>query len=148
MSNVTGWNEVSAGLKLKKAKLDELIPKALGAAGLFLQGQSQRLVPVDFGILKASAFTRAAGKGSATVVNVGYTANYAMFVHEMPSGLDPARFGRERQPGNPSRGHFWDPSGRGQSKFLEAPARDSGNRTKMLAIVRNACRIAPDDEPK
>ncbi len=56
-------------------------------------------------------------------------------------GLDPARFGRERKKGDPTRGHFWDPAGRGQSKFLEAPARDSGNRSKMLAIMQNACKL-------
>lgn len=139
--NVTGLNELRVNLQGTQARLDKLIPKGLSAAALFLRGKSQMLVPVDFGILKASAFTRATGTGKDTVVSIGYTALYAMFVHEMPSGLDPSRFGRERRAGDPTRGNFWDPAGRGQSKFLETPARDAGNRAKMLTIVRNVCKM-------
>jgi hypothetical protein len=141
MKNVTGLNEFQINLKGSQAQLGGLVPKGLAAMGLFLQGKSQLLVPVDFGILKASAFTRSAGKGAATIVSVGYTASYAMFVHEMPSGQDPARFGRERKVNDPTRGSFWDPAGRGQSKFLEAPSRDAGNRSKMMAIMRNVCKL-------
>lgn len=38
--------------------------KALLAAGLMLQGASQRICPVDTGALSASAFTRLEGKGA------------------------------------------------------------------------------------
>ncbi len=148
INNISGLNEFQANLKGARGKLDALIPKGLKVMGLFLQGQSQMLVPVDFGILKASAFTRAIGKGPATIVSTGYTAAYAMFVHEMPSGLDPNRFGREREAGNPTRGNFWDPAGRGQSKFLESPSRDAGNRSQMLALMRNTCKLNDITEVK
>jgi hypothetical protein len=141
--NVIGLNQIKAKMKTKKAQVAAKLPQALAIAGLFLQRESQLLVPVDFGILKASAFTRSEGKGFATVVNIGYTANYAMFVHEMLSGLDPGRFGRPRVA--PSKGNYWDPSGRGQSKFLEQPARNESNRTKMLNIVRNVLKLSDKD---
>lgn len=108
----------------------------LKTAGLFLQRQSQGLVPVDFGILKASAFTRAEGEGFSTVVLVGYTAFYAMYVHEM---VEMKGKGKPRRA--PSKGNYWDPAGRGQAKFLEAPARDAENRKKMLNIIKNICKL-------
>lgn len=54
-------------------------------------------------------------KQRATDVVVGYTAAYAVFVHEAPMTLK----GEKR----PTKGKFWDPQGRAQNKFLEQPAR-------------------------
>lgn len=50
-------------------------------------------------------------------VIVGYTAKYALFVHEK---IEMVLQGQPRPGG---RGFFWDPQGRAQAKFLEAPAR-------------------------
>ena len=91
--------------------------RGLRLAGLLLQRESQRVVPVNFGILKNSAFTRATGKGFGTIVTVGYTAAYAPYVHEL---VDMKLKG---QPRPKNRGKYWDPQGRGQAKFLEEPAR-------------------------
>jgi hypothetical protein len=135
-AGVYGLPELSAAWKKRKAEFAPKVELGLKTAGLFLQRASQLLVPVDFGVLKASAFTRAEGKGFATVVNVGYTAFYAMFVHE---NVEMKQKGQPRRP--PSKGNYWDPAGRGQAKFLEAPARDSANRTKMLNIVKNVCKL-------
>ncbi len=55
---------------------------------------------------------------NASVI-VGYTANYAMYVHEMTPKKP--QWGRPRQP--PKKGAYWDPTGKGQPKFLETPAR-------------------------
>jgi hypothetical protein len=55
---------------------------ALMVAGLYIQRESQKIVPVDTGFLRGSAFTRAEGKGFACVVSVGYEAYYAIYVHE------------------------------------------------------------------
>jgi hypothetical protein len=134
---VLGVKEFQLNLKKEKANLGSKLEKALGVAGLHLQGTSQNLVPVDFGFLKGSAFTRSSGKEFNTVVSIGYTALYAMYVHEHPNGLNPDRFGRPREEGKPQRGNFWDPAGRGQSKFLEAPSRDTLIRRQMLNIIRN-----------
>lgn len=84
-------------------------------------------------------------------VAVGYTAASALFVHE---NMEMAWKGLSRDPrirrielgGDPDKaivpprprkrepkGRYWDPQGRGQSKFLEAPAR--ANRAKYARIV-------------
>lgn len=78
-------------------------------------------------------------------VVVGYTAAYALYVHErvemkwkgLPRGqgfsidksgkvVVPARLlsGQETHRAGPNRGFYWDPAGRGQAKFLEQPARE------------------------
>ncbi len=63
----------------KQAKRMEV---GLKKAGLFIQRESQKIVPVEFGLLKNSARTTAEGKGFDTEVNVSYETSYAIFVHE------------------------------------------------------------------
>jgi len=75
--------------------------RGLKKAGLFLQGESQRQTPVDTGALRNSAGTRASGKGFGTVVRVGYSVRYAVYVHENLFAHHPV----------------------GNAKFLERPAR-------------------------
>lgn len=146
---VYGMKDVADKLKKVPTKIGPKIRLGLLTAGLHLQRTSQLMVPVDFGILKASAYTRAQGQGAKTLVHIGYTAFYAMFVHELvemklkglPRG--PIRFkddvdmieNLEKQ--YAPRGNYWDPAGRGQAKFLEAPARDQKVRTEMFNIVKN-----------
>lgn len=68
-------------------------------------------------------------EGKYSVI-VGYTAAYAVFVHE---NIEMKWRGKPRRSG---KGSYWDPAGRGQAKFLEAPAR---THAKTIAeIVRTA----------
>lgn len=55
--------------------------------------------------------------GGKSEVVVGYTASYAMFVHE---NKEMKLKGKSRTGG---KGKYWDPQGRAQAKFLEEPAR-------------------------
>lgn len=143
---VLGVKEFQVNLKKSITELGPKVRNGLVVAGLFLQRESQLLVPVDFGVLKASAFTRASGRGLKTVVNVGYTAFYAMYVHE---NVEMKGKGLPRRPikfkddldwaDNPdkwyaNRGNYWDPAGRGQAKFLEDPARKL--RPQMFTIIQ------------
>jgi hypothetical protein len=52
-------------------------------------------------------------------VIVGYTANYAIWIHE---NTKMSWKGLPRK--EPHKGKYWDPQGRGQNKFLEKPARE------------------------
>ncbi len=76
---------------------------------------------------------------------VGYTANYAIYVHEMkpkepmygrPRGggklRDKQGRFKKRKSGS-KKGFFWDPKGRGQPKFLEKPFREM--RDELTAII-------------
>lgn len=56
--------------------------RGLLKACLFLQRESQKIVPVRYGILRNSAFSRVEGEGAKMTGVVGYTAHYAIYVHE------------------------------------------------------------------
>jgi hypothetical protein len=104
------------------------------------------------GVLKAlQKAARKYGEEHPSVI-VGYTANYALAVHEnvemkwrgLPRG---AGFGlvhstKKRESTLVSktakqRGNYWDPPGRGQAKFLEQPAREL--KREFQRLIRTAC---------
>ena len=70
------------------------------------------------------ALIKARGKYGKKIesVIVGYTANYALHVHEMidKETGDP-RVGEGVPRRKPHKGMYWDPQGKAQSKFLEQP---------------------------
>lgn len=96
-------------------------------------------------------------KETARPVIVGFTANYALYVHERVAmkwkglprghGFTRDKDGIVRVPmsmlkgdGKTSkrdRGFYWDPQGQAQAKFLEEPAR-----TKMREIGRVILQVA------
>lgn len=80
------------------------------------------------GLTKVVEQLRARGTklGSTQSAVVGYTAAYALYVHE---NVEMKWRGVPRK-GIKGKGSYWDPPGRGQSKFLEQPAR-----TEQQAIV-------------
>ncbi len=73
---------VISQMKAKYQRQAKAAEVGMKRAGLFLQRESMEIVPVDTGNLKASSFTRHTGQGFTTVVIIGYTAAYAIFVHE------------------------------------------------------------------
>lgn len=65
----------------------------LKKCGLLLHRESMKIVPVDTGTLKASVFTRSEKDNTPfVVVYVGYTAAYALPVHENLDALHGAAF--------------------------------------------------------
>lgn len=107
--------------------------RGIKLAALYLQRESQKLVPIEYGVLRASAFTRVTGKGFNTVANVGYTATYAIYVHE---NVEMRGRGLPRPSG---KGNYWDPAGRGQAKFLEFPARRDA--ALLRKVIRDNAKI-------
>jgi len=81
-SSVTGVNGAVLALQKQNETMGKNLEKVLKKSGLNIQRASQLMVPVNFGILKSSAFTRSEGTGVKTVVSIGYTARYALYVHE------------------------------------------------------------------
>ena len=75
---------------------------------------------------------KAAREGNPSVV-VGYSAGYALYVHE---AVGMKLKGLPRQP--PGKGLYWDPQGRAQAKFLEQPARELSNDGTLGKIVQAA----------
>ena len=66
-------------------------------------------------------------------VIVGYTASYALYVHEAPMKLK----GQPRR-GRKHKGHFWDPQGIAQSKFLEQPFRE--HQDELINIIHTTVK--------
>lgn len=121
-------DRIISNLRRRNAQMALGFERGLKSAGLLLLRESQRLVPVNFGVLKASGFMRTAGRGFRMEAHVGYTAAYAIYVHE---NVEMKLKGQPRPGG---RGRFWDPQGRGQAKFLEEPAR------RLVPRLRNIIR--------
>lgn len=115
MIQVQGVSNLISKLKQKSDQFAKGTERGVIKAGLFLQRQSQLVVPVDTGNLRAGAFTRkeAGTSGFKTVVAVGYVAAYAIYVHE---NLD-----ARHKPGK-------------IAKFLERPFRE--NKAKLLQIIK------------
>jgi hypothetical protein len=135
ISKLEGAKEVIANLRKRRNALAEGVERGIKLANLMLLQESQKLVPVNFGILKASGYVRVTGKGFNTRSTVGYSASYALYVHEAVGMV------LKGQPRPGGRGRYWDPQGRAQAKFLEEPARR--HRPGMLRIIREESKIRP-----
>lgn len=107
-----GLNEIKANLAKVEARVAAATERGQQKAADHLLAASQPLVPVgETGELKASGYATTKGRGLNAVATVGYSADYALKVHEdLEARHDD-----------------------GQAKFLEQPAREEAPR--MLAIV-------------
>jgi hypothetical protein len=76
-------NSFKAKLRGRFLRYGLLIGQNLIKAGFYIQRESMKIVPILTGNLRGSAFTRFTGTGLQTRVQVGYTAAYALFVHEI-----------------------------------------------------------------
>lgn len=133
---ITGIRRVVANMRRREELFKRAVVRGLKLGGLYLQRESQLLVPVDTGTLKRSAFTRAEGHGFDTEVVVGFTAGYALYVHEAVEMKLRGQFRDGIPPGQ--RGHhgrYWDPIPRAGAKFLERPARE--HKEDIALIVRH-----------
>lgn len=113
--------------------------RGLRAGGLKLQRQSQLSVPVDTGNLKGSAFTRDETTSQLRPrIRVGFTARYALYVHEAPMSLQGQKRKGKTPAGKSRKGKYWDPQGRATNKFLERPFRQM--RKEIIDTVRERVR--------
>lgn len=119
-AGIEGVKEVIRTIKRRKNQLSYGVEAGLQKAGNFLIGESMKKVPVEFGELIGSAYVRVKGRGFKRDVEVGYTAPYALYVHE---AVGMKLKGLPRRPSPPHIGRYWDPQGRAHAKFLEEPAR-------------------------
>ncbi len=108
MAKTKSFVEVLNVGKIKKQLRDQEVKwskqklaKGMKAGAEYLKERSQEVVPIASGTLHDSAFTRV--EPDFLDVIVGYTAHYAVFVHEMPQSSIKVK-GR-------------------RAKFLEEPAR-------------------------
>jgi len=138
-----GMEQVLANFKSAEKQIIKGLERGLKKGGLFLQRESQKIVPVDKGDLKGSAFTRFLRRGKNADVIVGYTKLYAVYVHEDLEKLHGREYNqaygkahiRKTKSGKLDK-RFREKLLRGenqQAKFLERPAREK--RREILGII-------------
>ncbi len=143
LKQVKGMQSILKKMSSARAKIGGDVGRGLKRGGLFLQGKSMDIVPVQLGNLKNTAFCRnVGGTGTKADVVVGYTALYAAVVHEdleKTHGQDfnvkhateiTAAVGKHS--GTKAGGMFRRGEEQ-QAKYLEEPARKF--RRKILTIV-------------
>lgn len=150
MANIAGLSSLRAKIDKELSKKKERLYIGLTRAGLELQAMSKVIVPVDYGNLKASSFVASPStqfdNGNTMVVEVGYNAAYAIFVHENLEAAHGAVFNAKyaeeiaeakrlrRKNAGGTTGPFRTPRGENQqAKFLEKPFRD--NYRELLEII-------------
>lgn len=123
-ARVTGTAEVMRALNKQIAAIEGRTRDGLLQAGLFVESEAVPITPHSGqmgGTLRNSAFTDATAPGEKPVaVRVGYTAEYAAYVHEMPES-----------------NKFTSP-GTGP-KFLQRAV--SENVREILAIIQRNARV-------
>jgi hypothetical protein len=131
---VEGVQKTLDSLNKKIAAAKNASLEGLLAAAFFIQGESQKIVPVEYGNLRGSAFTRKTpeAKADELSVEVGYGAAYAIYVHE---NMEQKLAGLPRPSG---LGVYWGPAG--QPKYLESPIQ--ANHDRILRIIASYAREA------
>ena len=125
LNAVEGFAEVMRNLDNELAKIKGNAREGLLEAGIQIEGVSDRRVPVEFGNLRGSSYARFA-PNEPDVVEVGYGAAYAPFVH---SATEEKLRGQARPSG---LGTYWNP---GRSLFLQSAVED--NLFQIVDIVRS-----------
>lgn len=124
-------------LERHSRKLVKAERKGLKKAGGWLQAESQQIVPVWTGNLRGSAFTRSLGTLFKPVVEVGYEAAYAIYVHENPNAAHGAEFNTKHATkiaANPGHKYYFNRGANQQYKFLERPFREG--QATIQRIIR------------
>lgn len=117
---------------------------AATAAAIVIQSEAALRTPVDTSYLINSQFRRVIVNPDGAQAFIGYTAAYALAVHEASGklkGQPRADFGKTREGvafgGGTGQGNYWDPAG--EPKFLENAARES---TKVIdSVVKKALEL-------
>ena len=123
LCRISGVPQVLAKMKIAKGVIGLECQRRLKKAGLFIQRESQKIVPVEFGVLKNSARTvNMGGKEFDAdiddidiVVHYGAGANYAVYVHE--------NLEAKHKPGK-------------RAKYLEAVVREQKTEIFKIACLK------------
>jgi len=113
---ITGTDKVLRNLNRQILGIQNRTKGGMRHAVLVVRKRSQELTPVDTGNLKASAYTEAYNTVEGAGAVIGYTAYYAVYVHEI------------------------DKSYRvGQWKFLETALKEKSQ--EIVEIIRRYAKI-------
>lgn len=115
-NRLVGTDIVLANLNREIRGIRGRTKKGVRTAALLVKRESQKLTPIDTGNLKGSAYTEVVGGDIKPGAIIGYTANYAPFVHEINKNYI-----------------------KGQWKFLETAIKN--NEFKIIKIIQDSARV-------
>lgn len=125
------------GISQAKKNLDSIINdvrerkvvRALQSAMILIGARAAYYTPIDTSTLVNSQFREINANGVMITGRIGYTANYAAYVHEASGklkGQQRAHFGKTRAGkdfgGGTGTGNYWDPHG--EPQFLTKGANE------------------------
>lgn len=115
------------------------VVRGIQSALLIVGAQAAIYTPVDTSTLLNSQFREIMVNGTRITGRVGYSANYAAYVHAMPGklkGQPRAHFGKTREGqefgGGTGTGNYWDPHG--EPQFLTKAGNET--RDQIDAVMR------------
>lgn len=82
-NRMSGLDRVLRNLNREVRGIQNRGKAGLWMAALMIRRRAQQLTPVKTGNLRASAYTHAYNTPKGPGAEIGYTANYAVFVHEI-----------------------------------------------------------------
>ena len=94
---ILGEKRVLINLSKAIGNIQGNVSLGLEAAGKYVEGESKELTSIDTGVLINSTFSKKAGTKRNPVQVVGYRAEYAGHVHEMPDTTNWNRPGSENK---------------------------------------------------
>lgn len=126
------------GIKAAQRRLDAVVEdvrtrkavRAIKSAMFIIGAESALITPMDTGTLVNSQFQETMINGTRITGRIGYSANYAVYVHNA-SGI------MKGLPRPNNRGNYWDPSG--EPKFLTKAAERT--RRQVDDIIRKEMKL-------
>lgn len=127
---VSGRDVVLKGLTERIRQIKGRTEAGLWQAGLLVKRESLKITPVDTGHLRNSCYLTVQRVAGQPVAEIGYTASYAVYVHEIsPKGHpDTGPAGRHAEHKAPT-----------QWKFLETAMKDNAKR--IVQIIEKEVRL-------
>lgn len=133
--------QFEANLKRALGDMKQGAVKGIRLATAYVKLEAQKLTPVDEGNLKASAYTSVSIGSYGVVGEIGFTAEYAAWVHEMPMVNEGTARHDRWVDGHyiQGKGDYWDPQGQATNKFLEKAFYN--NKAIVLEIIQKAASL-------
>ncbi|HCC5915843.1 HK97 gp10 family phage protein [Klebsiella pneumoniae] len=135
------------GVREAKANLNRIIDniqgrkvvRAIQSALILGSSRAAYYTPIDSSTLLNSQYREINVNGTRVTGRVGYSANYAAYVHDMPGklkGQPRAHFGKTREGtefgGGTGKGNYWDPHG--EPQFLKKGFDEE--RDAITAVIK------------
>lgn len=149
LTNISGLDKVLRNLGKVKGDIAAGVGRGLKRGGLHLLKATNKYTPVQLGNLRNSKFIRnVGGTGFLTDIVVGFTADYAVYVHEDLEKAHGRAFNVKHRTEiaaakgtsrGTAAGGMFERGEDQQAKFLEKPAREE--RRTILKIINVEARI-------